>query len=94
MRIKSGIRVIIFKVAILGFISDISNSITNITVPLLAVKLGASYEFIGFMVALSTFTRLILVQLVGWLGDKHGKKNFLILGFTFFLFNFIILFFG
>jgi len=91
---STGLSKIVILVAILAFLSAISNSLTQITVPLLALQLGASYEFIGTMVAISAFIRLILVQPVGWLNDKKGKKWFLVLGFICFLFNFVILYFA
>ena len=86
-----GLPVIIFIVAILAFLSDMSNSITSVTVPLLALNLGASYEFIGTMVALSAFTRLVFVQPIGILSDKVDKRIFLTLGFLLFFINFLIL---
>jgi len=77
--------------ASLAFLSDLSNSITLPTVPLLAIKLGASYEFIGIMVAISALTRLILVQPIGILCDKINKRIFLLLGFSFFILNYLML---
>lgn len=77
--------------ASLAFLSDLSNSITLPTVPLLAIKLGASYEFIGIMVAVSALTRLILVQPIGILCDKINKKFLLMLGFLLFNLNYFML---
>ena len=58
-------------VAILAFLSDACNSITQPTVSVLAIRLGASYEFIGTMVAVSSLARLLLVQPVGTLSDNR-----------------------
>jgi DHA1 family multidrug resistance protein-like MFS transporter len=79
---------------ILAFMSDFCNSITQPTVPLLAVKLGASYTFIGTMVAASSLTALVLVQPVGILGDKRTKRPFLALAFLLYNVNFLLLIFA
>lgn len=85
---------VIFVVSILAFLSDLSNSITSVTVPLLALNLGASVEFVGTMVALSSMIRLLLVQPVGILCDKIDKRIFLFLGFVSYLIYFLFLIFA
>jgi MFS family permease len=86
-----GIPTVILVIAILAFLADISHSIASVTVPLLTVDLGASYEFVGTMVALSSLTSLLLVQPIGYLSDRIDKRIFMGLGFLLFLSYFVVL---
>lgn len=93
-KIRFNVSNVVITLAILAFLSDISNSITSVTVPLLALNLGASINFVGTMVALSSLTRLLFVQPVGILCDKKDKRIFLIIGYICFLINFLFLIFA
>jgi len=81
-------------IALLAFLSDLCNSITQPTVSILAINLGASYDFIGIMVAVSSLSRLLIVQPVGTLSDRLDKRLFITLGFLCYLINFSFLFFA
>jgi MFS family permease len=84
----------ILIVSALAFLSDLSNSIITPTITLLAEELGASYQFIGIMVAAATLTRLLLVQPIGILIDKYDKRMFILLGFIFYEISFLITLFA
>jgi len=90
-RLSLSVSRIAIVVAILAFLSDLCNSATSPTVSILTVKLGASYGFVGTMVAVSSLTRLLLVQPVGILGDRIDKRVFLVSGFLCYIINFLLL---
>jgi MFS family permease len=86
-----GIRTVILMIAILAFLADLSHSIASVTVSLLTINLGGSYELIGSMVAISSLTGLLLVQPIGLLSDRMEKRIFMASGFFLFLLYFVVL---
>jgi len=86
-----GVPGIIIIISILAFLSDLCNSATSPTVTLLAIKLGATGSFVGTMVAISSLSRLIIVQPVGILCDRKNPRYFLFLGFFLYIINFLFL---
>jgi len=96
MRIKKirGLPLIILLVAILAFLSDLSNSATSPTVSLRALDLGATKSFIGTMMAASALIRLIIVQPVGLMCDRKDPRYFLVIGFLLYITNYLFLIFA
>jgi MFS family permease len=79
------------SVAVLAFLSDFCNNATSPTVSILAVRLGATYAYVGLMAAAASLTSLILTQPVGILSDKADKRIFLLAGFACYITYFLLL---
>lgn len=54
--------------------------------PILALSLGASDAYLGFIVSVSTLTGMFLKPLIGLLSDRDGRRRWLIIGTLFFAF--------
>lgn len=52
--------------------------------PILALSLGASDAYLGFIVSVSTLTGMFLKPLIGILSDRDGRRRWLIIGTLFF----------
>ena len=52
--------------------------------PIFAAALGASDAFLGVIVAVSTFTGIVLKPAVGLLSDRWGRRGWLLVGTLFF----------
>ena len=53
--------------------------------PIFAASLGASWAFLGFIVAVSTITGMALKPVVGILSDRWGRYWWLVVGTAFFV---------